>query len=260
MLYLNQILINFHNNIMSIDRDSLERLVPDEVDTQEITGAETLKLHMERYEFAAQFLNSTEVYTIADCACGVGYGTAHLATNCSALNQLTGIDISKEAIEYAKQRYANPKTRFQRKNIFEFRVERELDAIISLETIEHVPEPERLIAHFSSLIRTGGYLIASVPITPSVDANPHHLNDFTESSFRKMFMKNGFVEISCFRQVQPYSLFSIIAKTEKRTRDVRKNLPFYYLKNPYALVKRIRTIFVDGFNNKYITIIWKKDK
>ena len=33
---------------------SIERIVPDEVEESEVTGGESLKLHLERYRFAAK--------------------------------------------------------------------------------------------------------------------------------------------------------------------------------------------------------------
>ena len=60
----------------SLDPLSLERIVPGELAADEATGAETLRLHMERYQFASENLVSGSVL---DIACGVGYGTARVA-------------------------------------------------------------------------------------------------------------------------------------------------------------------------------------
>ena len=46
---------------MDLDADSLERIVPDELRTEDRTGAETLRLSVERYEFAAGFLGEGRV-------------------------------------------------------------------------------------------------------------------------------------------------------------------------------------------------------
>ena len=57
---------------MELDAESLERIVPDELRAGERTGEETLRLSLERYEFAARVLRPGRVL---DLACGVGYGT-----------------------------------------------------------------------------------------------------------------------------------------------------------------------------------------
>ena len=56
---------------------SLERIVPDEMDQSQKWSAETVKLHMDRYRFAASFVNGGDVL---DMACGAGYGAYAIAT------------------------------------------------------------------------------------------------------------------------------------------------------------------------------------
>src|SRR5260370_29195690 len=80
---------------------SLERLIPLELNTEETTGSETLKLHLDRYEFAKKHLVAG---TVLDIACGVGYGTVLLA----GLPRVTrggGGGVSGEAIQYSRHHY-----------------------------------------------------------------------------------------------------------------------------------------------------------
>src|SRR5437762_3641328 len=91
-----------------IEATSLERIVPDQLCADETTGSETLKLHLERYEFARQNLVGG---TLLDIACGVGYGTALLAQNPGVSNAL-GVDISDEAVRYAAKRYGSDQIAF----------------------------------------------------------------------------------------------------------------------------------------------------
>ena len=106
-------------------------------------------------------------------------------------------------------------------------------------------------------LKPNGLMITSVPVTPSVDANPHHLTDFTQKSFRKIFTSRGFKELDSFLQVQSYSPFQVAARTEPRMEQMRKGLLKYYLQNPGSAVKRIASVFQDGFNNKYLTVVWQ---
>src|SRR3546814_6959301 len=48
-----------------------------------------------------------------------------------------------------------------------------------------------LIANCARLLRAGGQVIASVPITPTLDGNPHHLHDFNPRSFFALLRRNG---------------------------------------------------------------------
>ena len=60
---------------MQLDATSLERLVPDELRSGDVTGEEALRISLERYGFAAQHARPGR---LLDLACGVGYGTRFL--------------------------------------------------------------------------------------------------------------------------------------------------------------------------------------
>ena len=107
-------------------------------------------------------------------------------------------------------------------------------------------------------LAAGGRFIASAPITPSVDANPYHLHDFTEQSFKKLFSAAGLTEIDSILQVQPYAPLHVARTKEGRSKDIRKGLLSYYFRNPSALWRRIRSIGTDGFTNKYLVVAFEK--
>ncbi|PYV73104.1 MAG: hypothetical protein DMG96_24250, partial [Acidobacteria bacterium] len=100
----------------SVDPNSLERIVPDELQSDETTGLETLQLHLDRYRFAKDNLIPGSVL---DIACGVGYGTA-LLSNSPLVTNAIGVDISSPAIQYATQRYAQPRVNFVRSDALKF--------------------------------------------------------------------------------------------------------------------------------------------
>jgi SAM-dependent methyltransferase len=240
-----------------IDASTLERLVPDFVESGDATGRATYDLHIERYEFAARHARPGR---LLDCACGVGYGTRLLADHTAGIVHALGVDISDSAIAYAHDRYRGERVEFHATDALSFRDAGGFDTIVSLETIEHVPDPDALIAHLVSLLKPGGVLVASVPTTPSTDANPHHLTDFTETSFRRRFRRHGLTEIDCLRQVQPYNPFRMVLRTEKRLNDLRRNLPVYYLRHPKKLGMRLWSSAADGFVNKYLTVAYSLRK
>jgi hypothetical protein len=107
------------------------------------------------------------------------------------------------------------------------------------------------------MLRRGGTLVASAPTTPSVDANPYHLHDFTERSFRRLFREHGLIEVDTFRQVQPFTLRGVLGRNEARMKQVRPNLPAYYLSHPLVLARRLWSTVRHGFTNKYVTIAWR---
>ena len=235
-------------------RESLERLVPDDLQTSETTGRETLELHLARYELAQRYARGR----ILDLACGVGYGTRYLADHGKDVTEAIGVDVAADAIEYAQRRYARPGVRFMRDDAHEFVDDEGFDTVVSLETIEHVRDPEKLIVRLISALRPGGTLITSVPTTPSVDVNPHHLHDFTEASFRAMVSRYGVTEIDNLVQVQKYNLFAVLSRSEKRMSTMREGLAGYYLLHPRAAVRRLAATMKHGFTNRYLTIAWRR--
>lgn len=234
-----------------IDKTTLERLVPDELLKDEATGRQTFNLHIERYEFAARKLRDAK--SILDIACGVGYGSRLLKDSLPAA-LVTGVDSSVDAIEYANDRYALPGLTFRVADGMTFD-DGPFDAVVSLETIEHLPDPQPFIQRITTrLLRPGGIFIGSVPVTPSMDANPHHLHDFTARSFRKLLTSRGLIEFDCLHQIQPYSPVAVITRSEERMQSMRPKILVYYRQHPHKAFLRLKSLILDGFQNKYLTI------
>ena len=219
----------------------------------EATGLQTFALHIERYEFAARKLRDAK--SILDIACGVGYGSRLLKDSLAAAVLVTGVDCSKEAIEYANAHYAWPGLTFRVGDALTFD-DGPFDAVVSLETIEHLPDPQPFIHRVTTrLLRPDGIFIGSVPVTPSMDANPHHRHDFTARSFRKLLASHSLIEFDRLYQVQPYSPVAVITKSEERMRSMRPNILAYYRRHPHKALLRLKSLILDGFNNKYLTIV-----
>jgi SAM-dependent methyltransferase len=236
-----------------MSNDTLERLVPDALSDTDATGHATLELHLQRYEFAAMHARPGRAL---DMACGVGYGSRLLADH--ARLEVLGVDLDPAAIAYATKRYADPRVRFECRDAQAFRDPDGFDTVVSLETIEHVPDPARLIERLVAAVRPGGVLVASVPTTPSVDVNPHHLHDFTEKSFAALLAPHRLTELARMHQVQRYAPVAILRRREARTADLRPNLLAYYARHPRAAIKRAVATARYGFSNRYVTIAWRR--
>jgi SAM-dependent methyltransferase len=238
----------------ALDVHSLERLVPDEFTEDDVLGKDTLDLHLERYRFAGAHIRGTRVL---DCACGVGYGTAMMSEMVGQAVHLVGVDVSPEAIDYARKRYARPGLEFILADGTSWKDARPFDTILTLETIEHVQDYETFVANLVSQLGSDGCIIASVPYTPSMDGNPYHLHDFTIGGYKRLFEQHGLEEHEVLRQVQRFRpVRTILGREGTRDRDIRRNLAVYYLKHPWGLVKRAYATLRYGFTNRYITAVW----
>ena len=237
-------------------KNTLERIIPELIHKENRVDNETLRLHLERYHFAGKNILPG---TIADIACGVGYGSYLLITQYGdAINRIYAIDKDAESIQWAVDHYPNPLITYINEDAFNFHPAEPVNNIISLETIEHLPNPEIFIRQVSAHLAPGGRFIASVPITPSMDANPYHLNDFTRSGFIRMFIASGFRILNFLLQKQPYNPFTVRKQNEMRYQHLRKNIFLYYRTNPNKFLLRLSSIARDGFCNKYMIATFEK--
>ncbi|HLA59254.1 MAG TPA: class I SAM-dependent methyltransferase [Puia sp.] len=235
---------------------SLERIVPDQMDSQDPFDMKTLQLHVERYAFA---IRNGKPGDVLDIACGTGYGSFQLLqAEKYAQSRVIAVDIDQTAIDYANKRYSNPAIHFVCADAMLYQDPGGYDSIISLETIEHMEDADLFVKKLHSLLKKDGILVASAPVTPSTDGNPHHKSDFSKSRFKKLFETSGFVIESEFVQVQPFSLKSIFHSGNQRLSKTRKNLGKYYLRHPAVFLARVRSLFVDGLTNKYMTLALRK--
>lgn len=139
------------------------------------------EFHLDRYRFAAARFSGLE---IGDIACGTGYGSA-LIFNHQA-KSVVGIDISNEAIEYAKAKYGAEQVQFQCASALDTPLpDSSLDGIASFETIEHVERDDLLLKEFSRILKPGGLLICSTPNQWPLEIAPHHVRVYDHDSFVK---------------------------------------------------------------------------
>lgn len=119
--------------------------------------------HTRRYALAREWVRPD--MEVLDVACGLGYGSAILRTDPSV--RITGVDLSRRAVEYAQRHYVNVAaggrflvgdgTRLQ------FAPDSTFDLVTSFEILEQVLDPEIFLAELKRVLKPGGRLILSVP-------------------------------------------------------------------------------------------------
>lgn len=155
--------------------------------------------HMTRYAQAAQFIRPGD--RVIDVACGLGYGSYQLAHNSDAASFM-GLDASDYAVEYANLNFApvspTPMTFVvgDAQNLSGM-ADASADFAVSVETLEHLPEPDRLLAELHRVLSPQGRIYASVPNDWSdetgEDPNPFHFHVYDWPRLIAQFQRNGFV-------------------------------------------------------------------
>jgi SAM-dependent methyltransferase len=234
----------------TLGRD-LERIVPDILGSGDDLDQETLLLHLERYKWAARFAKERRVL---DLACGVGYGSALLAT--AGAQHVLGVDKDADAIAYAREHYSAPGLTFESHDAFGFRPATTFGLVVCLETIEHVSEPARLIERLASFLMPGGTFVGSVPVTISTDVNPFHLHDFTEKEFVDLVRGAGLIPQERIVQVQRFFPLRVLRRGHvgKRLLLLRPNLLRHYAKHPGLAMRRSLETLRYGFCNRYLVL------
>jgi SAM-dependent methyltransferase len=179
---------------------------PEGVPALELTGERTLpdvpeenywyRRHLAVYEWIAA---RSAGLTVADLACGEGYGSAVLATRAA---DVVGVDANPEAHAHAVARYTRPGLRYERALVEDF--EGPVDAIVFLQTIEHIDDPGRLLAGFAeaapvSYVSTPNRLTLA-PEGAEKSDNPWHLREYTADEYRELLAPH-------FDRVEMFGLF-----------------------------------------------------
>lgn len=173
----------------------LQQNQPPGVPPLALTGERTLpevpqenywyRRHLVVYEWVAARAGGLRV---VDMACGEGYGSEVLARRAAAV---VGVDANPEAHQHARLRYRRPNLRFERDLVESFA--EPCDAVVFLQTIEHVTDPGAILEHFKSTLAPGGVAYVSTPnlltlAPPGAEKsdNPWHVREYRASEFRAL--------------------------------------------------------------------------
>jgi 2-polyprenyl-3-methyl-5-hydroxy-6-metoxy-1,4-benzoquinol methylase len=187
----------------------VQRDQPAGVPALELTGERTLpdvpaenywfRRHLVVYEWIAARVAGMRVI---DMACGEGYGAALLARSAASV---IGVDANPEAHAHAQARYRAGNLRFERDLVERFSAPAQ--AIVFLQTIEHLERPLEALEHFRAMLEPGGAVYVSTPnvltLAPKGAArsdNPWHVREYRAGEFAQLLG-------ACFSDVALYGLF-----------------------------------------------------
>lgn len=214
----------------------LQQDQPEGVPPLELTGERTLpdvpeenywyRRHVAVYEWIAARCVGLRV---VDLACGEGYGSALLA---GRAREVIGVDANPDAHEHARLRYRAPNLSYRRGLVEDF--DEPMDAVVFLQTIEHIGEPVRLLERIAAIapvayISTPNRLTLAPPGAEKSD-NPWHLVEYDLDQYRALLEPHfGRVEILGLfhaRKLRAHEL-AIRLGWDRLHRALRLTRPFY---------------------------------
>ncbi|MCY3921327.1 MAG: class I SAM-dependent methyltransferase [Chloroflexi bacterium] len=186
------------------------------LDPELARGTEILELHLARYRFAADSVGAGRVL---DIACGTGYGTNLLA---EVADLAIGADISIVAVEHANRAYASTKCGFVQADVLRLGfADGAFDAVVSLETVEHVEDSTRYFAEVARVLGDQGILVISAPNrevhSPGRDTPIHRWHCFepTLDEFQSLLVSNGFAVQTLLGQISTLGSGAQLQQTRK---------------------------------------------
>jgi SAM-dependent methyltransferase len=214
----------------------LQQDQPEGVPALALTGERTLpdvpeenywyRRHLAVYEWIAA---RTRGLRVADLACGEGYGSATLARTAATV---VGVDANPEAYEHARLRYTAPNLRFERGLVEDY--SEPCDAVVFLQTIEHIYDPGSLLAQISraaplAYVSTPNRLTLA-PEGAEKSENPWHLREYTATEYREL-CEPHFSEVRLFgvfhaRKLRAHEL-AIRLGWDRVHKAARITKPFY---------------------------------
>ena len=156
-----------------------ERVIPGQVET------DLWNEHFSRYAFATDFAAGKRVL---DLGCGSGYGSAELAKIAQSVD---GVDVSAEAIEFAKAHYPASNLSFSQYSCLQLPwPAASFDLITAFEVIEHLTQWQAMLVEARRVLTPGGLFLVSTPNKlyyadqrGQVGPNPFHEHEFEYEEF-----------------------------------------------------------------------------
>jgi 2-polyprenyl-3-methyl-5-hydroxy-6-metoxy-1,4-benzoquinol methylase len=146
--------------------------------------------HVQRYIWAARFVRGL---TCLDDGCGSGYGSYYLAKDAEA-KKVDGVDLSKDAIGYARRHYRHFALEFHQMNSLELRFPDEtFDVVLSFDVLEHISEQGQdiFVKETRRVLKKDGLFLLGCPNKALTGGgNPFHLRELLASEFLELLRRH----------------------------------------------------------------------
>jgi len=114
----------------------------------------------------------------------------------------------------------------------------QFDTVLSIQVVEHVFEPNRMVNELSRVLKPGGHLIMLVPQTSTIHMVPHHYYNFTRFWILESMRRNGMEEVDLkplggvWRSMASHLVFFFLQSVRypgMTSPESSRNLAFYLL-------------------------------
>jgi SAM-dependent methyltransferase len=182
----------------------------------------TWQRHVAAYRLCARFLPDG---LVLDLGCGVGHSYELLAPR-----ETVGVDAAAEALE--GQRRKTLVADMRRLPL----PDGSFDSVLAVQSIEHVPDPERALSEAARVLRRGGAAVFVTPnrltfARPDEIIDPYHYIEYDESSL-------GALCQGAFEEVSIYGLFGS-GRYLELVDEQRRKLDALLAKDPLRLRRLI---------------------
>lgn len=207
-----------------------ERFIPEYF---ERVDDEIVYEHINRYKAVSSCLKNE---IVLDAACGSGYGSNILS---ESLSSVYGVDISEEAINYAKQKYGyKDNLQFLQSSVEKLPFnDNFFDKAVSFETIEHVDEKiqKKFLKEIVRVLKDDGIFIISTPDRLNYSEKNNYNNEFHVKEFYAEeffnFLRSFFSNVVFYYQKDEVAnfIYNVDSKSLELNQSIGLNVEAKYL-------------------------------
>lgn len=179
-------------------------------------GRKTIVLNLVK-----RFIGKNQIPKILDAGCGTGM----IYSNLEKFGTVIGIDLSKEALKFCRERRLRTLIHGDL-TCLPFKNE-SFDLIVALDILEHIEEDQVAVSEFYRALKPGGIGIFTVPAHPFIwsehDIALHHVRRYTMKTFKALLksqnwkpLKISYAISFTFPAVILYRVFSKFFKKENQ--------------------------------------------
>lgn len=161
------------------------RFEGERLDSKSNLSKNNLLEHLARYKLVIGEKDSI----VLDIGCGSGHGSNVLSKR---FKKIYGVDVSQEAIDYAKRNWQKKNIRFTVGSGTEIPFkENTFDVAVAFEVFEHIKDWRKFLLEIKRVTKESGKIYISTPnknvYSPGTKKpiNPHHFFEMTENQFRE---------------------------------------------------------------------------